>query len=154
MIDYTLNRQQADELFDREAILFGKSNGVPEFRMVELFGEWAGEFFEKHAHHNGHMNGGEDYNTWGDCGSDRPILHYLCRSGFLKIVSEHNYRQALAGHRESEAGRVVDALWQARSERLEAQEAEEERKRAERRAKREAARKAKQEAQNGQEVEA
>ena len=39
MIDYTLNRQQADELFDCEAILFGKSNGVPEFRMVELFGE-------------------------------------------------------------------------------------------------------------------
>jgi hypothetical protein len=30
-----------DELFDREAFLFGKCNGIPEYRIVELFGEWA-----------------------------------------------------------------------------------------------------------------
>lgn len=148
MIDYTLNRQQADELFDCEAILFGKSNGVPEFRMVELFGEWAGAFFEKNVLTNGYMTGGEDWNAWGDCSSDRPLMHYLYRSGFFKVVSEHNYRQSLAHHKESEAGRVVDALWKARSERLEALDAEEKRKRAERRALREASRKAKQEAQD------
>lgn len=153
MIDFALNRQQADELFDNEAILFGKTNGVPEFRMVELFGEWAGAFFEKHVHYNGYMIGGEDWNAWGNCTPERPMLNYLYRSGFLKIVTEHNYRQSLANHKASDGGRVVDVLWQERSERIAAQDAEEERKRAERKAKREAVRRAKQEVQNSQEVE-
>jgi len=47
---------------------------------------------------------------------------------------------------ESEGGRVWDQLMQARHERMEAAELEEDRKREERKAKREAARKAKQEA--------
>ena len=71
---------------------------------------------------------------------------------YHQIVSEHNYHIAMNNHRSSEAGRVVDALWQARSEALEARETEEERKRAERKAKREASRKAKQTATTREEV--
>lgn len=145
--DYTLSRQAAEALFDNEAILFGDTNGIPEYRIVEIFGEWAGVFIEKHIHHNGYLEGGRDYNSWGDCGAERPMLHHLYRNGFYKIVSEHNYRLTLQAHRSSEAGKVVDALWQARRERTEAAEREEERKREERKAKRAAARNAKREAQ-------
>jgi hypothetical protein len=142
-IDYTLSRQAAESLFDAEAILFGENNGVPEFRIVEIFGEWAGAFFEKHTHYNGYFEGGRDYNGWGDCGSDRPMLHYLYRRGFLKVVSEHNYRLTLRAHKTSEAGKVVDHLWEIRRETLEAADREEEQQKAARKAKREAARRVK-----------
>ena len=146
-INYTLSSKAAEELFEEEAILFGEVNGVPEFRIVEIFGEWAGAFIEKHIHFEGYLEGGRDWNGWGDCGQERPLLHHLYRRGFLKIVSEHNFRLTLQAHRSSEAGKVVDHLWQLRKEALEAADKEEERKRAERKAKREAARKAKQAAQ-------
>lgn len=144
MINYTLNKEQAENLFNTEAILFGKRNGIPEYRIVELFGEWAGSFIERNIGYNGYLTGGDDYNGWGDCGPDRPMLHHLYLPGFFKVVSEHNYRLTLGGHRASEAGRFVDSLWKRREEALEAAEAEEERKRAERREKRAAARAAKQ----------
>ena len=146
-INYTLSRKAAEDLFEEEAILFGEVNGVPEYRVVEIFGEWAGTFIEKHIHFEGYLEGGRDWNGWGDCGQERPMLHHLYRRGFLKIVSEHNYRLALQSHRSSEAGKVVDHQWQLRKEALEAADKEEDRKRAERKAKREAARKAKQAAQ-------
>lgn len=130
-------------MFEANAILFGQTNGIPEYRIVELFGEWAGTFVEGNIHYKGYLIEGMDWNGWGDCGTERPMLHYLYRAGFLKVVSEHNYRLALAGHRASEGGKIVDALWQAREERIAARDAEDERKRAERRAKRAAARKAK-----------
>ena len=147
-IDYTLNRQAAETLFEEEAILFGEANGIPEYRIVEIFGEWAGVFMEKNIYFQGYLEGGRDWNGWGDCGQDRPMLHYMYRRGFLKIVSEHNYRLTLQAHRSSEAGKVVDHLWQLRREEQEAADREEERKRAERKAKREAARRAKTENQS------
>lgn len=151
-LNYTLSRQAAEDLFNQEAILFGKENAIPEYRIVEIFGEWAGAYFENNVKYNGYFDGGRDYNGWGDCGAERPMLHHLYRSGFFKIVSEHNYRLTLQAHRSSNAGKVVDELWQARHERMEAAEREEERKREERKAKRAAARKTKQEAQEAQEV--
>lgn len=144
-IEHTLSRAQADALFDANSILFGLSNGVPEYRIVEIFGEWAGAFVEGNIMNGGHLISEADWNAWGSCTTERPTIHYLYRAGFLKVVSEHNYRLALAGHRASEGGRVVDALWQARRERIAAQDAVDERKRAERRAKRAATRKAKEE---------
>ena len=147
-INYTLNRQAAEDLFEDEAILFGEINGVPEFRIVEIFGEWAGVFVEQNLSFGGYLEGGRDWNGWGDCGQERPMLHYLYRRGFLKIVSEHNYRLTLQAHRSSEAGKVVDHLWQLRREAQEAADREEERKRAERKAKRDAARRAKAESQS------
>ena len=145
-LNYTLSRQAAEDLFNREAILFGERDAVPEYRIVEIFGEWAGAHFEKNVMHNGYFDDGRDYNGWGDCGAERPMLHHLYRCGFYKIVSEHNYRLTLQAHRSSDAGKVVDGLWQARHERMEAVERKEDRKREERKAKRTATRKAKQEA--------
>lgn len=138
-IEHTLNRVQADTLFDNEAILFGNTNGIPEYRIVELFGEWAAAFIERNIHYNGYLNGGEDWNGWGDCSAEKPMLHFLYRAGLYKVVSEHNYILMLAGHRSSAAGRVVDAQWQRRHKEQEAAEAEKARKREERRAKRAAA---------------
>lgn len=143
-LNYTLSRQAAEDLFNQEAILFGETNAIPEYRIVEIFGEWAGVFIEKHIYYNGYLELGRDCNAWGDCGAERPMLNHLYRSGFFKIVSEHNYRLTLQAHRTSDAGKVVDALWQARRERMEAAEREEDRKREERKAKRAAARKSKQ----------
>ena len=44
MITDILTSVQAKELFEKEAILIGTSDGVPIFRAVELFGERAAEY--------------------------------------------------------------------------------------------------------------
>lgn len=142
----TLNKEQAAALFDAEAILFGETNGIPEHRVVELFGEWAGAFIEKTLCLDGYLAAGKDWNGAGACSDEEPFIHYFYRSGFYKIVSKHNYRLTVQAHRSSEGGRIMDTQWERRRIEMEAAEAEEERKRKERKAKREAARKAKQEA--------
>jgi len=43
-LNYTLSRQAAEDLFNQEAILFGETNAIPEYRIVEIFGEWAGAY--------------------------------------------------------------------------------------------------------------
>lgn len=143
----TISKKTADALFDDEAILFGNANGIPEYRIVELFGEWAAAFIEKHICYNGYMVVRVDYNVWDDNGSAHSEIRFFSRAGFYKIVSEHNYRACLEAHRTSEAGRIVDALWQARLDRLAAADAENKREREERKAKRAAARRAKLEAE-------
>lgn len=149
IISNTLNKAAAADLFANEAILFGTQDGITEQRIVELFGEWAGEFIVKHIHYKGYLDG--DYNAWGDCSDpEYTMLHYLYQSGFNKIVSEHNYRLADQARRTSESGRYVNSLWQARYAEQEAREAEEERQRQERKAKRAASRAAKQAAQSGE----
>lgn len=109
-----LSNAQANELFNQEAILFGKSNGIPEYRIVELFGEWACAFIERNIQHTSYLTAGVDWNCWDDCSAECPIIRYLYHAGFLKVVSENNYRLALAGHRGSEAGRLVDTQWHRR----------------------------------------
>ena len=143
----TLNKEQAESLFAREAILIGANDVIPEHRIVELFGEWAGAFIEKTLSLDGYMTAGKDWNGAGACSAEEPFIHVFYRSGFFKIVSKHNYRLTVQAHRLSEGGKVMDEQWRLRSERLEAAEAEEARKQEERRTKRAAARKAKQAAQ-------
>ena len=150
VIDRTLSRQAAEALFEEEAILFGESNAVPEFRIVEIFGEWAGTFIEKHTHYKGYFEGGRDYNGWGDCSHERPMLNYLYRRGFLKIVSEHNYRLSLRAHRSSAAGEVVDRIWRIRQEAMDAADREAAQNKSERKAKRKNAQGAKAEIQEVQ----
>lgn len=142
IITNTLNKAAAADLFKKESMLFGTQDGVTEQRIIELFGEWAGEFIVKNIHYKGYLDG--DYNAWGNCSDpEYTMLHYLYQSGFNKIVSEHNYRLADQARRNSESGRFVNFLWQARYAEQEAREAEEERQRQERKAKRNAARTAK-----------
>ena len=69
-INYTLSRKAAEELFEEEAILFGEVNGVPEFRIVEIFGEWAGVFVEQNLSFGGYLEGGRDWNGWNNLYSD------------------------------------------------------------------------------------
>ena len=147
MITTTLSKEQAAALFDNEAILFGECNGIPEHRIVELFGEWTGAFIERVLSLDGYLAAGEDWNGAGACSEEEPMIHYFYRAGFYKIVSKHNYRLTVQAHRASEGGRIMDEQWRLRSERIDALDAEEQRKREERKAKREAARKAKQEGQ-------
>jgi hypothetical protein len=93
MIETTLSLQQAEELFRQEGIMFGSENTLPVFRAVELFGTAAGEWIEKNMGDQPHqLRGGEDYNARGACTEERPLIYYLRRSGFLKLVTEHNYR--------------------------------------------------------------
>ncbi len=39
-----LNSKQVDQLFQQNAVLFGSRDGVPEYRVTELFGEAAANF--------------------------------------------------------------------------------------------------------------
>lgn len=88
----TLNKEQAESLFAREAILIGANDVIPEHRIVELFGEWAGAFIEKTLSLDGYMTAGKDWNGAGACSAEEPFIHVFYRSGFFKIVSKHNYR--------------------------------------------------------------
>lgn len=152
IITNTLNKAQADELFDQEAILFATTNGIPEYRVAELFGKEMAEWVANKAHSTGYMEGGRDWNGAGACSDEEPFITYYYRAGFHKIVSKHNYWLTVKKHKASEGGKIVDTIWKAHHEALEAAEAEEERKREERRAKRAASRKAKQETTAGGKV--
>ena len=59
-----LNNSQVKEIFEREAILIGTSDGVPYYRAVELFGQEAADFAKRLCSNQGgaSMYGiGEDY---------------------------------------------------------------------------------------------
>ena len=47
MADKVLNKAEAVELFENEAILFGTSDVIPFYRAIELFGEEAAAFFSE-----------------------------------------------------------------------------------------------------------
>ena len=124
MITETLNREAAENLFAAEAIVMGSagSEGIPQYRIVELFGEPAADFMEENIKADGFLILGKDVNAYGSGSSERPLLTYLCKSGFLKVVVEHNYLLSLEKHRNSEGGALVDAKWKERAERLDAQD--------------------------------
>lgn len=153
MIQETLNKAAAIELFEKEAVLFGTSDAVPFYRAIELFGESAATFFDRTIKFEGYLDGGADWNAWGACTDDRPMTNYLYKAGFLKLVTEHNYLCVIKAHAESEGGRIFDKCWEERSRRLEEREAEEERKRAERKAKRAATKAAREATKKEQEGE-
>jgi len=136
-----LSKAQADAIFDREAVMFYSTDAIPDYRVAELFGPEVCGWTERAMSADGFLRLHDDWSSWGGNGE-----HHFYRSGFHKIVSQHNYLVSQMHRSESEGGRVWDQLMQARHERMEAAELEEDRKREERKAKREAARKAKQEA--------
>ncbi len=140
MIAEVLNKAEAIKIFEEEAILIGRMDVVPFYRAVELFGEEAAEFLVRCVGLKGYMESGIDWNGMGECGDERPFTQYLFQSGFLKLVTEHNYLHVVKSHRKSEGGHILDRYSEERSCKIAEQEAEEERKRAERKAKRAAAR--------------
>ena len=131
MITTLLSKEAAEQLFTEEAIIMSGTGaeGIAQYRIVELFGEPAAAFMERNIKAEGYLIGGKDYNATGAATIDRPMIYYLYKAGFYKVVAEHNYLLSLQAHKASEGGAIVNALWRDREERLAAEEA----KRAERR---------------------
>ena len=129
MLTETLSREAAEQIFRKEAIVMGGSGaeGIPQYRIVELFGKSAADFMEKNIKTDGYLKGGEDYNAVGAASVDRPVITYLYKAGFFKVVAEHNYLITLEKHRASKGGAIVDAC---RKERLTAKDAADATKRA------------------------
>ena len=139
-ITHTLNKAQADALFAANAVMMGGNDVIFDYKVADLFGSNVCAWAESCMKFEGFIKISNDYGAWGS-GS-----HYFYKSGFDKLVSQHNYIVALEEYKASPGGKIWDSLWAARSAVLAAQDAEEERKREERKAKRAAARKAKQKA--------
>lgn len=139
-IEHTLNKAQADALFLENAVAISGRDVIYDYKAAELFGADVCAWAESCMKFEGYIDPGKDYNAWGS-GSN-----YFCKSGFDKLVSQHNYTICLSERKTSEGGRIWDELWAARGARLDALDAEDQRKREERKAKRTGSRKAKQEA--------
>lgn len=142
MLDYALNRQQADTVFTENAVMMGERDVIYDYRVAEIFGADVCAWAESCMGLERFLSPGSDWSSW-NCGK----CNYFTRAGFYKLVSQHNYMICCAESANSNGEQIWRTLWQARSERLDALDREEERKRAECKAKREAARRAKQAAQ-------
>ena len=139
-ITHLLNKAQADALFAETAIMIGGRDVVLTCPAADLFGADVLTWAEPCMKHEGYFALGLDWNNWsGDC-------YYFYKSGFDKLVSQHNNLVSQSERNNSEGGRIWRAIWDARCARLDAEDAEDERKRMEAKAKRAAARKARKEA--------
>lgn len=118
IITKPLSKEQATELFQEESILFGDSNAIPQFRVVELFGDCAANFIDQNLKYNGYLVSGIDHNAMGSCDEEHPLMHYFYWRGFKKIVVNHNYELSLIAEKESKAKPLIDDLWNAREKRL------------------------------------
>lgn len=78
-----LNRERAEEIFNTESLYLSGGNVIPCYRVIELFGDWAKKFIFENR-------GDIESNAWGDC-HERPMIFYLYKSGFMKVVAERNY---------------------------------------------------------------
>lgn len=118
MIKKTLSKANAMEIFEREAVFFHGTDAIPEYRIIELFGAAAADYIVKNIHLNGYLIDGEDWNGCGACSREQPFIRYFYKTGYMKIVSEHNYTLTVRAHRGSEAGKMVDMLWKERDRKL------------------------------------
>lgn len=76
------NISEAKRLFEREAVLFGARDGVPEYRAVQLLGADAVEFAKR-------LPGG-NYNGYG---IGDYTAYYLTESGFYAAVTYVNVKE-------------------------------------------------------------
>lgn len=118
MLDRVLNSEETQQLFAKEAYFFYGTDAIPEYRVIELFGEAAAEFIERNTPN--YLRGGIDCNATGACSTERPLIRYFYRPGFEKIVSNHNYLLTVQAHRGSEGGKISDAVWKKRSRAIDA----------------------------------
>ncbi len=79
-----LNSKQVDQLFQQNAALFGHVDGVPEYRVVELFGEAAVEFTQRSGCGCGNYNG---------YGIGDYTAMYFTHKGFRVAATYVNVRQ-------------------------------------------------------------
>lgn len=138
IITQTLKKDQIRELFEQESFFMFSQDVIPEYRVIELFGESFAEWLDSCCSFEGYMKGGSDYKLCGD-GSDR-MMRYFYLPGFLKIVSKHNEKILRELHSQSGAGLIVNQIYDRKREELDRLDREEELKREERRRKRAEAR--------------
>ncbi|WKY47067.1 hypothetical protein Q5O24_11950 [Eubacteriaceae bacterium ES3] len=74
-----LNKAQVQELFEKEAVLFGETDGVLIERAIELFGEKATDYAQKPQ--TGWYNG---------FGVGNFTAYYLTLTGFMRAASWAN----------------------------------------------------------------
>ena len=86
MIKGYLSKDKAEEIFNDNSLYLSHGNVVPCYRVAELFGEWTKEFTRAE------LRSGDDCNARGACSSARPLIYFLYKSGFMKVVAERNYR--------------------------------------------------------------
>lgn len=144
MMKEPLNREAAEQIFKQEAIFFGFADAIPEYKVIELFGERMADYVAQNIKWDRQrMDIGIDSGTEEGVS----VIRYLYQSGFLRVVSEHNRHLASMAHAGSESGKIVNAAHKREWERIEREDAEaaarEEAKKQERKAKREAAKAAK-----------
>ena len=70
--------------FNIESVYLDRGNVIPCYRVAEMFGDWIKEYARTR------LKDGNDCNAWGDC-HERPMIYYLSKSGFMKVVAERNY---------------------------------------------------------------
>jgi len=84
-----LNKKQALELFEREAVCFDEQDGVPLYRVRQLFGKEAADFASR----------SKGFNAYG-IGDANPSFKYVCLSGFLHAVTYRNVVEARDAEKE------------------------------------------------------
>ena len=80
-----MNNEQVTALFERECLLIGERDVVPLYRVTEIFGEWAAQWFDQRrgCDKESLFVAGLD---WNQVGSEM----VLYKRGFRKIASENN----------------------------------------------------------------
>lgn len=86
----TLNLQQVDELFDKEAICIGDKNGVPVYRAVEIFGEEAVDFSRRLSDTKNKYGSKREasFNAYGI--GENYALNYVTQKAFRIAATYHN----------------------------------------------------------------
>lgn len=126
MITKRLNREEAEQVYLQEAYVVRGTGeeGIPQYRVVELFGEIAAIYMEDNICIDGKLQQGKDYTTYYGR-SELPYLStFLYKRGFMQIVAEHNYQLTVKAHKESEGGAIIDRLWNERIRELQEEENE------------------------------
>ena len=106
-IKHALSKQQADELFAAESVFMYYCDAVPEYRMIELFGEAFVKWIDKCDRYDGYLKRGDV----GHCLDRGRILRWFYRPGFDKVVSTFNIDYLERAHENSVAGKLIDAAW-------------------------------------------
>lgn len=105
MMDRMINKTEAIELFEKNAVLLWSEDGVLLYKAVELFGEEILSMFDNRT-----LEAGVDWNCSDSCYKS---LHIYER-GFLKLVKYHNYLCSIRAYDESEAKCILDEYWKNR----------------------------------------
>lgn len=121
MIEKALNQSEIEALFSQNAIFAYSRDVVPEYRLVELFGDWVAQYCDKCCVYNGYLS--EEVCTFAEA------MRGFNLAGVKKIVTEHNKHVLHVIMEQTEAGKLVTAVWNERCARLEDSDRQEEEKR-------------------------